>query len=287
MNPKKAALSRNEADSQVPDSAARQKLWALFCRQAKDYTLSDSDSLPAEVAQELFASILYTLRLFLNSRGEGLQTLALRDENAVFNEAVAYLEQEIEAAKALYAAVLRLTPMLGHQALRDTLGNIGIGLKRYDYRHFAHEPPCEIDYQLCLPVPDDVRGIGYVQAYLRRLMAESLLIRQFDEAACVSLLESRYPDYRGLLVNLYEPIMCRALGRVLAGQSLNPPALEAADLALLPSAPTETALREAGESLCQRLGLPPDCRPYLVNTAAELLPRYRAAQASGNLGNIF
>lgn len=264
----------------------RRKLWALLKRQARDYTMGDSGSLPAEVAEELFRSILYTLRLYLNATGETLQALALLDENELFDKAVAHLEGEIERCKALYAAVLRATPEIPHRALADTLQNIGIGLKRYPYRHFAHVPPGEIDYQLCLPVPEDWQGVTYIQEYLRRLMAESLFLRRFDARECARLLAGRFPDYTELLINLYEPVMARVLGRALTQESIEPLNLRRAELSRMPQRFTQGKLQAAARVLCDGMRLTEECRAYVTESALTLLPRLCVASENGTLENI-
>lgn len=277
------ALSQLE----VMDGELQQKLWALLANQAKRYTMGDSSSLPVEIMEELFRSILYTLRLYLEERGAGIGALAGADESQVFARAQERLAREIERGKRLYQAVLQSSETYGHRALEDTLQNIGIGLERYDWRFLAHVPPGEIDYQLFLPVPEETLGISYTEEYLWRLAAENAVLSRFDREECVRLFRSRFPDYDQLLVNLYEPVFCRALGRVLGNRPLCPPKLPACEADSLPLASDRERLLLAGRELCVRLNAPPSCRDYVEKCAAELWPRYRVASANHTLSNLF
>ena len=270
----------------------QEKLWRLLRRQAKSYTLGDSGSLPQEVAEELFKSVLYTLKSFLADRGEDLRALAVQDENAVFDQAVKRLEEEIQATKALYRMVARNVPRLEHRALEDTLKNIGVGLERYDYRNMAHEVPCEIDYQICQPVPDkrlgvSLLGVSWVREYLRRLAIEGAFLSRLDGDECKRFLKGRFPDYRELLINMFEQVMPRALGRVMTGEDLDAPRLTGCTLSRLPRDRTRQGLRIDACALCEKLDLPLEFYLYVGDCADALWPRYAVAVKEGTLGNIF
>jgi hypothetical protein len=77
--------------------------------------------------------------------------------------------------------------------------------------------PCDIDYQLCRPVPEDLLGVEYVNEYLRRVVLENDFLRRFPKEPVIKLLENYCPDYRGLLINLYEPVATNALGSRSSG----------------------------------------------------------------------
>lgn len=126
-------------------------------------------------------------------------------------------------------------PQIENRSLTDTLAGIGAFWRRYDRRFFAHEVPGDIDYQLCLPAPERLLGVDYLISWLSRLLAESRFLNCFDRRAVVRVLEGSCPDYRGLHINLFEPVAVNALGRTLLG-------LDPLDLAL----PSEGRARLAG-----------------------------------------
>lgn len=70
----------------------------------------------------------------------------------------------------------------------------------------AHQVPCIIDYPLGAPVSEKLRGLDYVEAWLAQPLEEARFLARFDLGDMVEHLESWCSDYRGLLINLYEPI---------------------------------------------------------------------------------
>ena len=122
------------ADASVPRGARAQleaQLLSLLAWQARLFTAGDSTSLPEETARSLLESVEYGKRLWL-------------------------------------AACERLPPV-ENRSMQDTLRGIGTFFRRYDVRFFAHEIPCDIDYQLAIPVEPEQKGVDYVNRYLERL----------------------------------------------------------------------------------------------------------------------
>ena len=100
---------------------------------------------------------------------------------------------------------LAAAPLPENRSLHDTLRSIGKGFRRYDTRFFPQRFPCDIDYQLALPVPESLLGIDYVNRYLTHLTAESILLSALPRQEVRAALERSCPDWRGLLINLYAP----------------------------------------------------------------------------------
>ena len=89
---------------------------------------------------------------------------------------------------------------------------IGKGLKSYDFRFFAHEIPCSIDYQLSNPVSEELQGIDFINEYLKRLLFENNFCNNFDKEKIIKVLRSYCEDYEGLLINIFEPILTNVIG---------------------------------------------------------------------------
>ena len=85
--------------------------------------------------------------------------------------------------------------------------NAGRGEQAALGRQRVNEIPCDIDYQLSVPVDSSLMGIDYVEAWLKQLLAEARWIARFDVDSCVRVLERVCPDYRGLHVNLYDLLL--------------------------------------------------------------------------------
>lgn len=118
-------------------------------------------------------------------------------------------------------------------ALADT-GRVEFGLGIVT--DLAKEIPCDIDYQLALPVPERMQGVRYVKEYLRRLSVENHFLRRYTWADLVPVLERYHPWYQEEVCNLFLPVAVNALGKAL---------LEAAPVPL-------TMTEEEREALAQR-----------------------------------
>lgn len=212
----------------------------LFRKLARLYANCDSSSLSQLEAQQLVDSLVYMLQLRAPGtskqsekpsskeapaqRKPSLETqetretpsaapmsarnamlrLASEDPDLLFSKRVAALEEQVDRILATWREICVLMPPIRNVALRDTLASIGELRRLYDAYFAAHEVPCSIDYQLSVPVDDELQGLDYLEAYLGQLLRETTWISLLDLASSISALEKACPDYRGLHVNLYE-----------------------------------------------------------------------------------
>ena len=167
----------------------------------------------------------------------------------------------------------------------DTLKSIGRSFDLYDPVLSAHVVPCDIDYQLALPVPDSLLGIDYVHEYLRRLSIENSLLVCIEPEALASLLDSWMPDWRDLVANLYEPVACALLKSALmanADEAVRPDSssrqegidsdasVSNARSDVCPNARfSRTSILKAAADVADRLALDVDARSYLLDFARE------------------
>ncbi|MPM10964.1 hypothetical protein SDC9_57302 [bioreactor metagenome] len=273
----------------------QEKLWRFLARRTELYTMGDSSSVPAETAGELLNSICFTLSLCLKESGSPASLLASADLEELFARGVRATEKQVERGKLLWQAACVSVPKIDNISLRDTLRGIGGFFKRYDHRFFAHQIPCDIDYQLCRAVPDELHGIEYLNEYLSRIIIENDFLRKFDERLVIRLLKSYCPDYKGLLINLYEPAAVNAAGLALTGGdvfSLDITDADRARLSALLAGLPESSARKALSDCAGRLYRAVDigdaaAREYLTQTALGLWPRIAAALPSGKLDGIF
>ncbi|MBO7674461.1 MAG: hypothetical protein J6S63_05575 [Atopobiaceae bacterium] len=171
------------------------------------YCAGGSSSVSAYEAYELAASVAYALGIADATPEEAAAVLDVDDPIALWREGVRTLERRTDAALELWREVMATMPPLKNVSLRDTLASLGEMKRSYDVYFAAHEVPCDIDYQLSEPVDPGLKGIGYVEAYLSQLLAETRWIARFDAQSCIFVLERACPDYRGLHVNLYDLLL--------------------------------------------------------------------------------
>jgi len=263
------------------EGAVKARLWGLLETQVRLQTQGDHSSLREETAAELLRSLVFTLQF--QSRREGLPARALltADLPELLKAGQRALQTEVNTAQTLYTMALRSVSDFGSLFLRDTLQGIGQFFKRYDVCLHAHAIPADIDYPLCLPVPETLQGVLYIREYLERLLIENRLVTRFVPERVTALLLRSSPDYRGLLQNLYEPVAANAVGLSLLGRGDAPLEITHAQageihrmLAALPPDGARRRLGEAAAAVCERLSVPGDkARGYLARTAEALAPR--------------
>ncbi len=274
-----AALTDEEA------AALQIRLMPLLAGQMKKKTQGDSASIREEEAAELLASVHYTLGCQLTAERLPERALLTADLSTLFAAGQQTVLALLARAKALYEALLPRARLCGSRSLADTLRGIGGFFARYDARLYAHQIPADIDYQLCLPVPDEPAGVLWVLDYLMRLGTENALLERMDEARVIRLLRRVHPEYGALLINLYEPVAANAVGLSLLGGGetlleISPLQGERIQktLAGMGSADAQAALADAARAACARLGLTGEAdTAYLAATARALYPRLSAS----------
>ena len=268
-------------------------LLRLLKEQAERYTGGGSSSIPVETARELMDSICFCLGL--GEDGSGAGVLLDRGIEVSFREGLGRIEKKLAWGQKLWSAVRDHMPQVESRSMEDTIRSIGVFWRRYDPRLFAHQIPCDIDYQLAIPVPESRRGVDYVNAYLTRLAVENQFLNRFSGAAEKVLLKCWCPGYRELLVNLFEPVFAVALGLVLLGREPGPLTLGKEDLGELAELFRDGSRRGLDDLLCgaaDRLAVRlefngRESREYLRACAAELTPRIATARDVGGLEGIF
>lgn len=282
--------------SQEEEMEFQLHLWTLLERRSKLYTGGESSSIPEVLAHQLLSSISYLLDIDLNDLSPvRVRELLASDINEVFEGQLEALGMKLKQIPDLWKEVCLTTPLFESIALKDTLESLRDFTKNYDYRYAAHEIPCDIDYPLCHAVPDSYQGASYVVEYLETLRCENVFMQQFDHAKCRRLLKTIHPDYRVLILNLYEPIACNVVGLALAEEDIF--GLNCSDevrlrLEDMVRSSSRSELMEclvaAAAYICQSLEIKDErlCR-YLQITAESLCPRMRGVFKGLSLEGVF
>jgi len=282
-------IQRLPALSVEEDLLAQEALWRLLRWQARLYA-PESSSLPAETAAALAESIRLTLGVDRDPR-----ILLCADLEQRLRMGQRRLSQKVELSKQLWRTACLTMPEIENRSLTDTLRSIGGFWNRYDVHFFAQEVPCDMDYQLSQPVSEALQGVDYINEWLRRLCLEQEFLRRFDQPSARAVVARSCPDYRRLLINLFEPVAVNALGLALLGEdprilSVSPSLRRKLELQFAPltEAESNAALSAGAESLCAWLGIQnQQATRYLNGLALGLRPRLRAALDAGTLEYVF
>ena len=288
-------LIQSPALSGAEAQALTARLIDLLARQTRKYTKGESTSVTVETAQELLASLRYTLAVVTEETHMPYERLLTEELPPLIRQGQAILQDRLEKTKRLWAAVCQTAPELSNGYYADTLRGIGDYFKRYDLYFFAHmKPPC-IDYPLLIAADETLQGLDFTEQYLKRVLTENLILRRFDSRAVRELLSAAVDDIEQAYLNLCEQPLANAIGRALLGKDARQLSIGDAEreeiTALLQSRTREQhrrLLRGAVLELCGAAQIGDEwSRGYVTLFAESLLPRLDAALTAGDISNIF
>ena len=271
------------------------RLWALLGKQTERYTMGDSTSVTVEAAQELLASLWYTITLVMDETHTPYSRL-LSDELMPFvKQGQSILQDKLKAVKRLWEAVCRTSPEIRNSYFSDTLRGIGDYLRRYDLCYFAHRKPLCIDYPLLNAPSETMHGLTYTEQYLKCMLAENLLIHGFGKDDVIRVLQTVAPDYQEHYLNLCEQPITNALALALVRKNVRTLHLGHEELAELlemmqnkSKAKQRESLHAAALSVCDQMGITDNwIIDYVTSFSDTLLPRIDAALERMDLSHIF
>ena len=253
-------------------------LYSLLSAQCKSFTGGQSSSLSVETVEALLSSICFSLSCFANKYGQNA-LLKIPPEKAL-EGARDILKKRIQLCKTLYLTLLRLPFQPDNVSYRDTVNGMENFFKKYDYYFFADQVPCDIDYQLCLPVNENLWGVEFLTEYIKRLICESRFCGAFQRYEITALLANFGSRNDELLINVFTPVLSNALGRVLLGNDIStlevtPDGIEKL-FSMFAGLKYEEALPivdKASKLLCSRVGFSGYNAEYVTESARTLIPR--------------
>ena len=253
-------------------------LYSLLSAQCKGFTGGQSSSLSVETVEALLSSICFSLSCFANKYGQNA-LLKIPPEKAL-EGARDILKKRIQLCKTLYLTLLRLPFQPDNVSYRDTVNGMENFFKKYDYYFFADQIPCDIDYQLCLPVSENLWGVEYLMEYIKRLICEGRFCGAFQRYEITALLANFGSRNDELLINVFTPVLSNALGRVLLGNDIStlevtPDGIEKL-FSMFAGLKYEEALPivdKASKLLCSRVGFSGYNAEYVNESARTLIPR--------------
>ena len=253
-------------------------LYSLLSAQCKSFTGGQSSSLSAETVEALLSSICFSLSCFANKYGQNA-LLEIPLEKAL-EGARDILKKRIQLCKTLYLTLLRLPFQPDNVSYRDTVNGMENFFKKYDYYFFADQVPCDIDYQLCLQVNENLWGVEFLTEYIKRLICEGRFCGAFQRYEITALLANFGSRNDELLINVFTPVLSNALGRVLLGNDIStlevtPDGIEKL-FSMFAGLKYEEALPivdKASKLLCSRVGFSGYNAEYVTESARTLIPR--------------
>ena len=289
---------QNEWISVQQAAKIRTQLLEILKNQTKRYTMGDSDSIPVELAQELLDSIYYAIGLALaktENQRPPVESMLQQSMESLFQSGQHMIQEKVLQAKEYLTEVQKNCIEVDNLSYRDTIFQaLPLFFKQYDSRFLAHQMPCDIDYQLCLPVRDK-RGIDFILEYLRRLRAENCFCSRFSAGQIILLLDGYCPDYREQLINLFEPVFYNAMGLTLLAMDVKRLTISESEKGLLfkrsqkLSVPElDKMVRQALKALYAQLSIEDAmAKSYLYAVSKQFLIRLNQQLKTGDFGGFF
>ena len=271
------------------------KLWTLLGKVTERYTMGDSSSVPVEIAEELLKSITFLLNKEMKNPQSIVKLFESEGLESAWKHSWTTIEKDIAKGKELLEEVIKTSTGIENISYEDTVVEICSGLKAYDYRFFAHEIPCSIDYQLSNAVSEDLQGIDFINEYLTRLLFENKFCNNFEKEKIIGILNSYCKDYKGLLINIFEPVLTNVIGLDLVEADIFELEMKSYEREVLlytfknmTIKEIEEELIKAANNVCNKLKIVNNFEVnYVKITALNLLPRIEEGIKNNNLANIF
>lgn len=91
---------------------------------------------------------MFTIGLGLKTNGS-VSLLKTENLDDLLKKGITVIEEMIINAKDMLQHIASNRLQIENTSYSDTLIEISNYFRKYDYRFFAHDIPCSIDYQLC------------------------------------------------------------------------------------------------------------------------------------------
>lgn len=224
----------------LPSEAFRAELLEVLAEQVLRHNAGQSSSVRAETAEQIFESMLYCIRAYLESdktspynsledppppaetaqgappppKAEFWRAELPPPTRELYRRGLELVKRETLCAKAIYREVLKTRVKTGQLAYNATLdGAIPGFFATYDPDYAAHENGALTGFPDYPLLRDDRSrgGILYMKAYLEELLRENKFCARYSVNHIRALLfvhgQKHGLDYREVIVNLPELIL--------------------------------------------------------------------------------
>ncbi len=269
----------------------------LLAKETELFNNGASSSIRIEKAQDLLASILYTVGVQLKpytSPEDAIDALKAENLDCLFYSGLKKINWKIMIAKQIHLRLKKCLFKTQNVFYRLTaVDGIAGFFKLYNPRFSAQEIHITADYPTFNGVYD-LDGIEFIEKYLENLTHENRFCLYFSENAVHHLLCGLDEDYQKILMNIYEPVLIASLGCILtyhAGRDLNLNRWDISTLANMFSGKdtdeVEQLLKNALDKLIAELDCSFDLRYYLKNSISKIAVSIKNAAHYNCLDKVF
>lgn len=193
---------------------------SLLAKQTERYNSGDSTSIRVEVAQNLLASIMFTIGVWLKTYptpDEAVAAVQKDDMYVLYQNGRERVDRLIKSTKMLHSSIIGNLVQTENVFYRSTIVDGINGFFKLYYPEFAAQ---EIHITADYPVHhlmERLLGIEFIQKYLESIYYENLFCAQFSAEDVHHLLCGYDEHYEQLLFNIYEPVLSAAIGCIITG----------------------------------------------------------------------
>lgn len=268
---------------------------SLLESQVKKLTGGESTSISVEKAGELLSSILYTLDIASKSDTLVGDKLTKRDLENLLNNGRCILNKKRKSVYVEWKLMYTDSPNIPNVYFRDTLCELGKFFHQYDTYFYADMIPCSITYPLLCNVSESLKGITFIEKYIRSLQVENDFLNCFDIDILTSLYRTVFSDYEELLFNLSDQVLTNAIGLSLIGGDVKKLCIREDErerisfvLQEKSAGEVEFCIRNATRFACEDLGIRDTfAKEYLEAAAAKTVPHILEALKAGDISFVF
>ena len=246
-------MSRLPIEALSPEQQQRimGQMYLIIGEQVQSYhkhrNMGCNTSVPVELAQELIASVEYTINqtggVFAHSNvGEALKL------------GQQILEDKVCRARAILDLVTGTAPDWQTDCRWEALRYLGQYLNQYDHKHLAHKGPDELYYPVLITPPEGIRGINICLFYLNILWIENQIMAGVPD----DVLDQFWDRLPADTLNQCERLLINGVGKTMIGSELDSLVFEAGEYQSLMAAMRRAAkgdLRKTVRTLCRLLNI--------------------------------
>jgi hypothetical protein len=193
---------------------------AFLAHKVELFNAGDSSSIRVEKAQDIMASNMFTIGLWLKTYqnpDDAITAIQNEQITGLYQKGRKRIDTMVAATNATHVKILEQLVDTKNVFYQATIVDGIKGFFKLYYPDFgAHEIHITADYPIYNTMPK-LAGIEFIHAYLNAIYYENRFCRNFTTDDIHHLLCGYEEDYQELLINIYEPILTAALGCVLAG----------------------------------------------------------------------
>lgn len=196
---------------------------AFLAKKTERYNSGDSSSIRIEKAQDILASMIFTIGVQLKtyqSPDDAIDSVQRDSVETVCTEGRKRIDRLVKQTKmrhvALFSHLLQTENVFYAATIVDGIKGF---FKLYSPEFAAQEIHITADYPVYNKT-ERLLGIEFIGQYLEQLYYENLFCVHFSDEDIHHLLCGYDEHYQDLLFNLYEPVLAASLGCILAGTNV-------------------------------------------------------------------